>query len=111
MNWDATKRLAHARDGGKCVRCLGVAQDCHHRRVRGMGGSQDPAVTALANVVCLCRACHDYIHAHPAESYASGFLVHAGQDPAEVPVLVKRGSWLKLTADGNAERVGACAIF
>lgn len=28
--------------------------------------------------VCLCRACHDWVHAHPVEATAEGWLIPSG---------------------------------
>jgi hypothetical protein len=111
VNWDKAKRAAAARDGGKCLRCLCDADDVHHRQVRGMGGSKRASVHGLANLVCLCRPCHDYIHGHPEESYALGFLVRSGYNPADVPVRVRQRGRLKLNDDGSTGREPEYAVF
>lgn len=114
VNWDTAKRLCAARDGGKCVRCLGEAVDVHHRRVRGMGGSSDPDITGMANLVSLCRICHDHVHANPAESYETGFLVKTGYDPAGVPLKIGSGYLnlvIWLSPDGGMKRMnGVCGF-
>jgi hypothetical protein len=66
--------------------CLGTARHVHHRRLRGQGGDN-----SMANLLNVCAAavdagCHAYIHAHPEESYANGWLVHAWADPEAIPV-------------------------
>ena len=100
--WDKAKRVVYARDGGKCLRCLQEATDVHHRKPRGMGGSSDPELNyGLANLVSLCRHCHDRVHANPGESYELGWLVRSGLDPLEVPILVSATFTVWLTRDGD----------
>ena len=83
--WNSTKKIVVARDGGLCLRCGRQAEDVHHRIRRGMGSTRDPLVAyGIANCICLCRRCHDYIHSHPEESYAQGWLVHGWDDPSVV---------------------------
>ena len=49
--------------------CTGQSVDCHEPLSRARGGS----ITDEANVMCVCRACHDAIHDNPAESERRGF--------------------------------------
>jgi hypothetical protein len=50
--------------------CRGHAVDVHEILTRARGGDiLDPA-----NVLCVCRACHRWIHAHPLEATARGLL-------------------------------------
>jgi hypothetical protein len=66
-----------ARDGG-CVarllvpevRCAGRI-DPHHALMRSQGGKD-----TLEDLIAVCRAHHDYIHANPARSYELGLLRH-----------------------------------
>lgn len=52
-----------------------------------MGGTSDAERNyGLANLVSLCRTCHNHVHANPAESYEEGWLVHSWSDPADVPL-------------------------
>jgi 5-methylcytosine-specific restriction endonuclease McrA len=101
LTWQAVRKAAASRDDGMCLRCARPATDVHHRQLKGMGGTSDEyRKYGLANTVCLCRSCHSHVHAHPAESYESGFLVHSWNDPEEVPL--KSGAaiiWLR--ADGT----------
>lgn len=64
--------------GGDCEArtsaCAGQAVDAHEKLRRGQGGS----IVDPANIILVCRECHDYIHAHPAESYESGWLFRSG---------------------------------
>jgi hypothetical protein len=111
--WMKAKKLVDARDEGQCLRCMGEANDVHHRLVRGMGGTADPAVNyGLANLISLCRKCHDWIHAHPEESYQSGFLVHSWDNP-ELTVLAGKDEkfWITLTAAGDMRLYTQMTLF
>ena len=103
MDWDAARRLALARDGGLCQRCGLLAEDVHHRLLKGMGGTRDGNILyGPGNLVSLCRSCHSWVHQHPREGYATGFLVHSWDIPGDVPL--RAGSHVKwLRPDGTAE--------
>lgn len=63
------------RDRHVCQRC-GVQrmhQDAHHIVRRSIRATRHQ----LSNGVTLCRECHSYVHAHPEESRASGFIARA----------------------------------
>lgn len=53
----------------------------HHRRMRSQLGRHE-----VVNGLAVCPACHGWIHAHPADSYASGWLVRSTEEPGETPV-------------------------
>lgn len=111
--WVAAKRLVNERDGGLCVRCGSEATDIHHRTPRGMGGSSDPETNySPANLVSLCRSCHDYVHAHPAESYDDGFLVRSWDDPRDCPLMLANETVvIYLAADGNLTKYQQQTLF
>ncbi len=73
------------RSGGQCewscdgALCVTEATHMHHRLRRSQGGKH-----TVANLLHLCAACHLYIHDHPAESFAEGWLLHA--PAASVPM-------------------------
>lgn len=73
---DWIKNMVKARDRMRCRWCNrpGGALDAHHIRRRSQGGKDE-----AANLVSVHRICHEYIHAHPAEAKARGFL----DDPAD----------------------------
>lgn len=76
-------RLAvRARSGGRCeartLECTGRAQHQHHRRLRSQGGDN-----TTYNLLDVCRACHDWIHGHPAEAAGRGFILRAGRQADE----------------------------
>jgi hypothetical protein len=58
-----------------------AALDRHHRKRRSQGGDDSPA-----NIMEICRMCHNVIHADPAWAYDQGYLVKSWEDPASVPV-------------------------
>lgn len=73
----AAKREVRARSGGRCEVgapvCVGRAVHVHHALMRSQGGNRhDPA-----KMIDACRPCHDYVHAHPSESFERGWLLHA----------------------------------
>lgn len=100
----ATCDLVDRRDREACRRCgrriAGGSR--HHRQLRRFGDH------SAANLVLLCGSgttgCHGWVHAHPAEAYRLGWLVHSWHDPAQVPVVGVGGSggWVLLDRDGKA---------
>lgn len=79
----AVRDVVLARNGGQCefrwdidgqqARCFLSARHLHHRLPRSAGGKH-----TADNLLALCRPHHEYIHAHPAESYAAGWLLRRG---------------------------------
>lgn len=64
-------------DGAVCDSCAArPATEVHHRRTRGLRGH----LTLPANCARLCSACHRWVHDHPADAHADGWLVWPG-DP------------------------------
>lgn len=61
--------------------CQGRAVAVHHKKLRSHGRDDSPSNTAS-----LCAACHRHTHANPAESYATGRLIHSwdAKDTGEV---------------------------
>ena len=90
-----------SRGDGWCERCGGDrGVEAHHRRPRGMGGTQRPETNAVSAGLWLCRKCHHRIETQRAEAYEHGWLVKQTQEPVDVPVLY-RGSWIRLDDLGN----------
>jgi len=96
----ANRQIVQGRAFGRCERCLTVELngDHHHRRVRGMGGSKAPDRHDPANLVWLCRGCHDWAHSNPVAAAEAGFIVprSSGRHPLEVPItnLAGETKWL-----------------
>jgi hypothetical protein len=54
------------------------------------------------NGVLLCRTCHSWVHKHPFEARASGYIVSRWcADPGTVPVRSFTGQWLELHQGGG----------
>lgn len=71
------------RDQGRCARCGGSGPvDVHHRMPRSGGVNE-----AAPNKVSLCRWCHRWVHANPAEARRDGWVVSRSDDPAVIPVV------------------------
>jgi hypothetical protein len=91
----ATRSEIRFRSGGNCEAnlegCRGRAAEAHHRKLRRHGDH-----TAI-NGLDVCFSCHARIHSsqRPTDDdsvtmYDLGLLLHADDDPAEVPVLAPR---------------------
>lgn len=52
-------------------RCTNEPQDGHEILTRGRGGS----ITDRANILMVCRLCHNWITEHPKEATCRGFIV------------------------------------
>ena len=57
------------RAGGWCERCGAQGHHLHHRRPRSRGGAD-----TADNLVLLCWRCHAWVHDHPAQAKAEGWL-------------------------------------
>lgn len=113
----ATRELVIYRAGGCCEVCglvlfIQLTQvqgpySIHHRQPRGMGGTRRESINSPANLLLLCgdatdpRGCHHAIESNRAEAYATGRLVRAADDPAQVPVLLEGGDHYLLTDTGE----------
>lgn len=91
--------LVYARDGGRSqLSGEPVAEheaQVHHRKLRSQGGTDDPA-----NLILLSPADHRAVHAHPAQSVESGFIVPRDEDPCTRPVHRYLTTWGQPTATG-----------
>lgn len=70
------------RSGGRCEAqveglCLGRGDQAHHKRRRSQGGQDTPA-----NLLWICRKCHDHVHRFPAQAEALGLLEFSSFTPA-----------------------------
>lgn len=100
----ATRQAVINRAMRGCERCGRPGVHIHHRKPRGMGGTSDPAINALPNLVFLCLDCHEHIERNRTNAYATGWLVHRWADPAEVAAVDVDGFELVFRADGTVER-------
>lgn len=109
----ATVALVLQRDGYCCRWCgFGVSGErgrdysLHHRLPRRMGGTSRPDINSPANLVTVhgngTQGCHQEIESHRAEAQAHGWLLYAGDNPADRPILVDReGAWKYFNNDGG----------
>lgn len=98
------------RSGGDCeVRspwCQGKAREASHRLAEGQGGKW-----LVVNLMHSCGygnldGCHGYLHQHPEEAKAKGWIVPPWSDPATTEVLMwhnQRQDWFLLLDDGSVE--------
>lgn len=82
----------------------GVDWSVHHRLPRRMGGTKRPEVNQPSALLIVCGSgttgCHGWLEARRAEAHDLGLLLHAGDDPEQVPVALAVGLvWL--TVDGR----------
>ena len=91
----ATVELIFARSGHCCEICGNVmAEQIHHRRPRGMGGSRQDDTNSPANLLHICAPCHARIESHRNWALVNGWLLQQHQNPARVPVVLRHGSVL-----------------
>lgn len=84
----------------------------HHRQPRQMGGTSRTEINSPANLLLICddgteRSCHRHVESNRSLAYVNGWLVRAGADPAEVPVVLEGGDRYLLTNAGDSELVAA----
>lgn len=100
------RKLILNRDDGRCVRCGREAEHIHHRKLKGSGGTSDDNLKyGFENLISLCFKCHSWVHAHPADSYNAGYLVHSWDNPEHAFIITKLGT-LALRADGTSDLQG-----
>lgn len=97
---DQQRSVVKVRDNWRCVRCGSKGSEWHHRRSRSV---VDDHRHCACNGVWLCKACHDWTHAHPFEARALGLIVSRAAIPTEHPVKCVRRGWVNLTCIGDAE--------
>jgi hypothetical protein len=93
------------RDGGRCVRCRGQADERHHRRSRSI---LDEHTDCACNLILMCgwgnhTGCHGWAHAGPALARTQGFIVRrTSLDPSKAPLYLPfTRRWVWLTCDGR----------
>ncbi len=107
-----TRNIIAARDMEGCVRCgkycIDQPASIHHRKRRSQCSKNER--DGYANLVLLCgtgtTGCHGWVHAHPADAQAMGYLLHAWEDPLARPVFTFRQQWEQPDADGGWRTCG-----
>lgn len=90
------RAVVRARAAGLCEGCQRApATDYAHRVGRAQGGPWCPA-----NALHLCRPCHGWCHANPAEARTFGWLLRSTDNPLTSPALLYGRGWTYLTVDG-----------
>lgn len=69
---EQSRELVKRRAMGRCLRCGGPGSEWHHRRSRSV---RDSHRHCPCNGAWLCSTCHKWVHAHPFEAKAEGFIV------------------------------------
>ncbi|WP_295035092.1 hypothetical protein [uncultured Microbacterium sp.] len=84
----------------------------HHRKPRGMGGTSDPAIGNIANLLVLCGSgvtgCHAWVESHRMAAEDLGYLIRRESriaTPTGTPVRRKDGTLWLLRNDGAAEQL------
>lgn len=95
----AARPVVRERSGGMCERCgRERATDMHHRKLRRHGDH------APANLVHLCRECHNLVHDDGYREPQAGLLLKSWDDPRAVPVLHSIFGLVRLDDAGGYER-------
>jgi 5-methylcytosine-specific restriction protein A len=99
------RALVRARADGFCERCgLKRATEFHHRRPRGMGGTNRDDTNTASGCLHLCHDCHTDIESERTAAINQGWLVAQNHPPADIPVYY-RGAWVYLDDVGGMQRV------
>src|SRR5215207_5541331 len=80
-----------------------VGYEIQHRIARGRGGTKDPGINSMANLVLVCSSCHDCIERRErAQAYETGWAIKHGQElPSDVPLVDVYGRKFWLTDEGD----------
>ncbi len=83
------RRLVANRDMGLCVYTGRPFEHIHHRRLKGMGGTDDEHANCPCNLVCLTLDAHEFAHRNRTAALAEGLIVpRSTRLPGLLPVLV-----------------------
>lgn len=66
-----------------------------------MGGTRDPEINSPANLVLLCRRCHNDVESHRSQAIADGWIIPMGSDPGATPVNLPGFGPTFLTKEGE----------
>lgn len=95
---EKTAALVKARAGGRCERCgtnYAYRWSIHHRKPRGMGGTKDPSIHSVSNLVYLCgsgtEGCHGWVEANRQKAKDLGLLLYRADVSVEIPIALHYG--------------------
>ena len=96
---EKSRTIVATRDMGRCVRCnSGASHEYHHRRGRSVPGAHQHCP---GNGITLCRTCHAWVHAHPIESRAMGWIVSRHAEPDETLLYTAQFGWVQYHHEGS----------
>lgn len=101
-----------ARAGGLCEaefveECNGQAEQMHHRRPRGMGGTRRRDANSPAGILHICLPCHNAIESFRGVARERGFLISQHNvAPASHIGVWRRGELVLLDDLGGVVRQG-----
>lgn len=100
------RAAVRARSDAWCERCgRQRGTEYHHRRPRGMGGTNRADSNTASACLHLCADCHRDIESHRDTAINQGWLVTQNHSPADIPVLYRGAAWVYLDDLGNLQRV------
>ena len=83
------RRIVAKRDMGLCVYTGRPFEHIHHRRLKGMGGTDDEHANCPCNLICLTMGAHEFAHRNRFAALAEGLIVpRSTRLPGLLPVLV-----------------------
>lgn len=89
------RRSVRERSSGICEICGAArATEVHHRKNRSQGGTWRPA-----NLLHVCRVCHQWVTEHPTAAVAAGFSVRAADDPTDAEIHYRGQGWVRFNDD------------
>jgi len=110
VNWTETRHKLFERCKGYCEitgQPLDLDTfDCHHRRPKGMGGTDRPDRDWLSNLIAITPAIHNggprSVHGDPLWSRPRGYLLHKHVKWASlVPFYLRQRQWVMLGDNGE----------
>lgn len=91
------RQIVKQRDGGQCCRCGGPGSDLHHRQRRREAGH------AVGIIVTLCRTDHAWVHAHPENAKAVGYIIPPWEEDACAVPMKTFSGWVTFDNEGGAK--------
>jgi len=77
----------------------------HHRKPRRMGGTSDPMINDISNLMLVCGSgttgCHGALESNRSQAYQDGYLLYAGQDSRAIPARIHGKGFRLLTSEGS----------
>lgn len=96
---EETKAAILASTYGLCARCCQQANQAHHRRARGMGGTRNPLIGQASNGVPLCAGCHEWVERNRLAAIGCGWILRSADDWPVAWWAQSWGCWLAWRLD------------